>query len=205
MTLQNSPFWTVHPWNSKRFFANLVTILNPLHSPNTDGIDPDSTQEVIIQNTYYTGGDDAISIKSGWDCFGLQFNVPSKNILVQNFTVNGGCSGVAIGSEMSGGVDNVTVRDSFWFDTKSAPIKFKSCMGRGAYISNIWFENLKITRLQEQKETYGIYLQGNYDARNPLCYNKNITAAPHIHDVKISNLYYESKMLPAANFRGLLE
>lgn len=99
---------------------------------------------------------------------------------------------MAIGSEMSGGVDNVTITNSYWYDTKSAPIKFKSCMGRGAYISNVIYENLNIKRSTQEKEPYNIYLDGNYDARNPLCHNKNITAVPNIHDITISNVNYES-------------
>lgn len=131
--------------------------------------------------------------------------MPSKNIVINNYTVFGGCSGVAIGSEMSGGVENVTIENSYWYNTKSAPIKFKSCMGRGAFIKNIVYNNLIIRRTVEEKEPYNIYLEGDYDSRNPLCGNKNITAAPSIHDITISNIDYESSMLPAADFRGLLE
>ena len=70
------------------FFSTIykkkLTVLNPPKSPNTDGIDPDSVSNMTIMNFFYIGGDDAIAIKSGWDCFGIEFNTPSKNILIKN-------------------------------------------------------------------------------------------------------------------------
>ena len=68
ITLTNSPFWTFHPWNSLYVNVNMVTIINPLHSPNTDGFDPDSTSFMTIENSFVTCGDDGVAIKSGLDC-----------------------------------------------------------------------------------------------------------------------------------------
>ena len=48
LTLINSPFWTVHPVYCAGFYGHHLTIINDHHSPNTDGIDPDSTVDVVI-------------------------------------------------------------------------------------------------------------------------------------------------------------
>ncbi len=68
--------------------VNLLTVIAPSDSPNTDGIDPDSVDDMVIQNFFYTGGDDAIAIKSGWDCFGIDFNVPTQNLYIKNVTAH---------------------------------------------------------------------------------------------------------------------
>ena len=52
------------------------------------GIDPDSSQNVVIEDSYLSGGDDAIALKSGWDCFGLDYNRPTRDVIVKNFTAN---------------------------------------------------------------------------------------------------------------------
>lgn len=180
----------------------MITILNPLDSPNTDGIDPDSSQFVTIQNSFYMGGDDAISIKSGWDCFGLDFNVPSSDIYIKNYQVYGGHGGVAIGSEISGGVSNVFVTDSFWLNSESSSIKIKTNTGRGAYVRNITYHNLTIIREKKESTTQNIYFQTNYGSRNPQCGSRNASALTKISDIYITDVHYESSMLPAASMIG---
>lgn len=99
ITLVDSAYWTLHP-----IYCNDVTISDIVITAgygynasgwehgaapppyNTDGIDPDSCSNVLIQNYFYCGGDDAVAIKSGWNWAGIQFGMPSKNILVQNVT-----------------------------------------------------------------------------------------------------------------------
>ena len=63
LNLQDSPFWTVHPYASRRVHVHDVNISSPPWSDNTDGVDPDSSQDVIIENMIYRGGDDCIAIK----------------------------------------------------------------------------------------------------------------------------------------------
>ena len=63
LKLTQSPFWTVHPVYSNNFYAHHLTILNDLHSPNTDGIDPDSTTDVVLAHNYISTGDDCYALK----------------------------------------------------------------------------------------------------------------------------------------------
>ncbi len=65
ITVQNSPSWTIHPYFSKHLKFIDVKILNPANSHNTDGLDPESCQDVLVLGTYISVGDDCIAIKSG--------------------------------------------------------------------------------------------------------------------------------------------
>ena len=78
-----------------------------IYSKNTDGIDPDSCTNVLIEDYVYCGGDDAVAVKSGWNFAGQRFNMSSRNITVRN-AVSGCRGGFTIGSEMSGGVSDVS-------------------------------------------------------------------------------------------------
>lgn len=113
-TFLNSPFWTIHPVYCDRVRIAYSTVNNPVGSPNTDGIDPDSSSNVIIEHCFVYAGDDHISIKSGYQYAGRMFNRPSENItIVNNYFGLGG--GVAIGSETAGSVRNVTVAHNRYF------------------------------------------------------------------------------------------
>lgn len=95
ITLRNSPFWTLHPYDCKNVTVSNVTILSPVkNAPNTDGIDPDSCDGVLIENCYISVGDDAIAIKSGWDQYGIKYNQPSTNILIRNLIVHSVCRNI---------------------------------------------------------------------------------------------------------------
>eukprot|EP00935_MAST-01C_sp_MAST-1C-sp1_P002161 g2161.t1 len=138
LTLTSSPFWTVHPVYSSGFWAHHLWILNPTTgAPNTDGIDPDSTSNVLIEDCYIRTGDDAIAIKSGWDEFGYRYNVSSSNITIRNSVFSSPCcAAVCIGSEMSGGVANVSVSNlTVWASAEG--LRLKTGMGRGGYIRDI--------------------------------------------------------------------
>ena len=87
ITLRNSPFWTVHPYACSGVLVENVVIGAPVWSRNTDGIDPDSSTNVIIRNCTLSGGDDNVAIKSGKDEAGRAFGRPSANILVEDCKV----------------------------------------------------------------------------------------------------------------------
>lgn len=86
VTVLNPPFWGIHPYACNDILIEDVIFAAPPDSPNTDGVDPDSCSNVVIRNLTATSGDDAIAIKSGRDQYGRDFNMPSRNILIE------GCS-----------------------------------------------------------------------------------------------------------------
>uniref|UniRef100_A0A453KUH8 Polygalacturonase n=1 Tax=Aegilops tauschii subsp. strangulata TaxID=200361 RepID=A0A453KUH8_AEGTS len=88
ITLRDSPFWTLHLYDCKDVTVSGTTILAPIAgAPNTDGIDPDSCENVMIENCYISVGDDGVAIKSGWDQYGIAYGRPSTNITVRNVII----------------------------------------------------------------------------------------------------------------------
>jgi len=84
VTVQNPPFWAMHPYVCDNVLFENITFSAPPNSPNTDGIDPDSCSNVVIRNfNVIHCGDDAVAIKSGKDAAGRAFNKPSYNILIE--------------------------------------------------------------------------------------------------------------------------
>ncbi|KAJ4835581.1 hypothetical protein Tsubulata_007816, partial [Turnera subulata] len=157
MTFLNSPFWTVHP---------NVTIVAPLGSPNTDGIDPDSSDDVCIEDCYISTGDDLIAIKSGWDEYGISYGRPSKNITIRRLVGQTRSSaGIAIGSEMSGGVSEVFAEDLMFYGSHTG-IRIKTAPGRGGYVRNIHVSNVTLTDVDIAIRFTGLYGEhpdDNYD------------------------------------------
>ncbi|KAI9164778.1 hypothetical protein LWI28_001829 [Acer negundo] len=148
LTFLNSPFWTVHPVYCSNVVIRDLTILAPLNAPNTDGIDPDSCTNVCIEDCYIESGDDLVAVKSGWDHYGIAMARPSSNIIVRRVSgTTPTCSGVGIGSEMSGGIFNVTVDQLHVWDS-AAGLRIKTDKGRGGYIANITISNIKMERVK---------------------------------------------------------
>ncbi|PIN20793.1 hypothetical protein CDL12_06517 [Handroanthus impetiginosus] len=148
LTFLNSPFWTVHPVYSSNVVIRDMTILAPLNAPNTDGIDPDSSVNVCIEDCYIESGDDLVAVKSGWDHYGIAIAKPSTNITIRRVSgTTPTCSGIGIGSEMSGGIRDVLVEDLYVRDS-AAGVRIKTDKGRGGYITNITIRNVMMERVK---------------------------------------------------------
>lgn len=143
ITIRNSPFWTIHPVYCDNVIVRRITIDS--HYPNNDGCDPESTSNVLIEDCIFRTGDDAIAIKSGRDEDGRRIGRPSKNIVIRNCLFHSECNGLCIGSEMSGGVENVYMDDIRIGTVKNA-LYFKSNRDRGGYIRNVQVSNITIER-----------------------------------------------------------
>mgnify|MGYP002214368990 CR=1 FL=1 len=107
INFKNSPDWSLHFSSCNNLHINEISVNNPKDAHNSDGIDVDCTTNVIIENSYFSVGDDAIAIKSGIDYFGRRFNKSSRNIIYRNNIIEQG-HGLSIGSETSGSIYNVT-------------------------------------------------------------------------------------------------
>lgn len=148
ITIKNSPFWTVNPQFCENVKIQGITILNP-PSPNTDGINPESCKNVLISNCNISVGDDCITIKSGRDLQARKLNAPCENITITNCTMLAGHGGVVIGSEMSGGVRNVTISNCV-FDGTDRGIRIKSTRGRGGVVENIRVNNIVMRNIKRE-------------------------------------------------------
>jgi len=139
--VENSPFWTIHPYLSKNIVIRNISVF--AHGHNNDGIDPEMSQNVLIENCLLDQGDDAISIKSGRDQDAWRLNTPSKNIVIRKVTVQNGHQLVALGSELSGGIENVLIDSCKVIDgAKLNHLLFiKTNERRGGYVRNIYMNN----------------------------------------------------------------
>ncbi len=92
--------------------------------------------QVVVENLWINNSDDGVSVKSGIDGFGLNLAIPTENVLVRNITCPpGGRGGFAVGSEMSGGIRNVTFRDSVLHGERGIHIKTSPI--RGGYVNRM--------------------------------------------------------------------
>ncbi|MGG5340098.1 hypothetical protein IGJ48_002809 [Enterococcus pernyi] len=137
--LVDSPSWTIHPNHCQDVTIDHVVICNPADSPNTDGIDPESCHNVHISNCHIDVGDDCIAIKAGTE--DAVNKVPCQNITITNCTMVHGHGGVVLGSEMSGGIRNVTISNCVFQQTDRG-IRLKTRRGRGGMIEDVRVTNL---------------------------------------------------------------
>jgi polygalacturonase len=121
-----------------------VNITAEHNIPSSDGIDIDSSKHVHVNNVFIDDDDDCISIKSGKDADGLRVNRPAEDILIENSHFAYGQGGVAMGSEVSGGIRNVTVLNCVFDSGNWAPIRFKSQPSRGGVVENITYKNITL-------------------------------------------------------------
>ena len=135
----DSPSWTVNPICCEDITIHNITIINPSHSPNTDGIDPESCRNVRISDCHIDVGDDCIAIKAGTE--DTVARIPCENITITNCTMIHGHGGVVIGSEMSGDIRNVTVSNCV-FEGTDRGIRLKSRRGRGGVVEDIRVSNI---------------------------------------------------------------
>ncbi|CAN1236404.1 Probable polygalacturonase [Linum grandiflorum] len=181
LTFQNSPFWTIHPVYC-RHISSMEFITYKLQLiPTFSHAFPDSSDDVCIEDCYISTGDDLIAIKSGWDEYGISFNRPSKNITIRRLVGRSRSSaGIAIGSEMSGGVSEIYAQDLHFFGTNSA-IRIKTSPGRGGYVRNIHISNMTLTDVNVT-----IRLTGQYGEHPDESYDPS--ALPSINKITIENV-----------------
>lgn len=156
---QNSPAWNIHPLLIEDLIIRNITVRNPWFSQNGDGLDVESCKNVIIENSSFDVGDDAICIKSGKDKDGRDRGVACENIIVKNNIVYHGHGGVTVGSEMSGGVKNLHVSNCTFMGT-DVGLRFKSTRGRGGVVENIFISDVFMTDIPSQAISFDLYYGG---------------------------------------------
>ena len=182
VTMLRSPFWVIHPVHSTDIIVRGVKMIND--GPNGDGCDPECCDRVLIENCYFSTGDDCIAIKSGRNRDGRERNMPSKNIIIRNCRMKDGHGGVVIGSEISGGCQNVyahdCVMDSPDLD-RVLRIKTNSC--RGGVIENINLRDIKVGQCGEAV----IKINLDYEHNEICCRGYN----PIVRNINIENITCE--------------
>lgn len=196
VTITNSPFWTIHPFLSKDVVLRNLKVY--AHGHNNDGVDPEMSQNVLIENCVFDQGDDAIAIKSGSNQDAWRLNTPSKNIVMRNCVVKNGHQLVAIGSELSGGIENVFIDNCTVVDgAKLNHLLFiKTNERRGGYVKNIYMSNITSGKIDEG--ILGIETDVLYQWRDLVpTIERRLTPIKNVYleNIKATNVKFVSRIL----------
>lgn len=199
----NSPAWTIHPQYCEDVEVRGIAIKNPADSPNTDGINPDSSRNVRIADCLIDVGDDCITLKAGTE--ETPRKVPCENITITNCNMIHGHGGVVVGSEMSGMVRNVTITNCVFQDTDRG-VRVKTRRGRGGVMEDIVISNLIMERVL-CPFTFNMFYQcgakgTEYKEKVPHAVKEG---TPAIRNIQIQNVLVKDARAAAGFFYGLPE
>ncbi|MGV3510320.1 MAG: glycoside hydrolase family 28 protein [Sphingobacteriaceae bacterium] len=163
VTFQNSPAWNIHPLMSENITIRNIYAKNPWYAQNGDGLDIESCNNVLVENSVFDVGDDGICIKSGRDAEGRKRAMPTQNVVIRNCVVYHAHGGFVIGSEMSGGANNIYVSDCTFIGTDIG-LRFKTTRGRGGVVENIFIKNINMKDIVGEALLFDMY----YAAVDPI-------------------------------------
>lgn len=193
---QNSPAWCLHPLLCENLTVRNVTVKNPWYAQNGDGIDVESCKDVLIENSVFDVGDDALCMKSGRDEEGRKRGKPTENVIIRGCTVYAAHGGFVIGSEMSGGARNIYVSNCSFIGTDIG-LRFKTTRGRGGVVENIFINNIFMKDIVGEAILFDMY----YMAKDPVPLAGEVRELPKVEflpvnettpvfrNFKISNIY----------------
>jgi polygalacturonase len=156
---ENSPGWNVHPFMCENVILDGVFVRNPAYAQNGDGLDLESCKNALVVNSTFDVGDDAICLKSGKGEEGRRRGVPTENVIVDNCKVFKGHGGFVVGSEMSGGVRNISVSNCLFMGT-DVGLRFKSNRGRGGVVENIYVDGISMFDIVTDSFLFDLYYGG---------------------------------------------
>ncbi|MBI5769910.1 MAG: glycoside hydrolase family 28 protein [Verrucomicrobia bacterium] len=145
-TIGGGPNWTLHPVYCENIIIRRVHVLTD--GPNNDGIDPDSSRNLLVEHCVFDTGDDCLVLKSGYNEDGWRVARPTENVVMRWCSSKRGHGGLVIGSEMSGDVRNVYMHDCE-FDGTDRAVRIKSRRDRGGVVENVTAERLKVRNMQQ--------------------------------------------------------
>jgi polygalacturonase len=163
VTFQNSAAWCLHPLMSEHLTVRNIFVKNPWYAQNGDGIDVESCSNVLIENSIFDVGDDALCMKSGRDAEGRKRGMPTQNVIIRNCTVYASHGGFVIGSEMSGGAKNMYVSNCTFIGTDIG-LRFKTTRGRGGVVENIFIKDIYMKDIPGEAILFDMY----YMAKDPV-------------------------------------
>lgn len=163
VTFQNSAAWCLHPLMNEHLTVRNVFVKNPWYAQNGDGIDVESCSNVLIENSTFDVGDDALCMKSGRDAEGRKRGMPTQNVIIRNCTVYASHGGFVIGSEMSGGARNLYISNCTFIGTDIG-LRFKTARGRGGVVENIFIKDIYMKDIPAEAILFDMY----YMAKDPV-------------------------------------
>ncbi|XP_050216562.1 probable polygalacturonase [Mercurialis annua] len=195
LTFLNAPAYNIHPVYCRKVLVQNMSLSAPSESPYTIGIVPDSSNNVCIEDSIIRMGYDAISLKSGWDEYGIAYNRATKDVHIRRVhlqSYSGSC--ISFGSEMSGGISDVLVEQVHLFNSSSG-IEFRTTKGRGGYIKRILTSNLDLENINSAFGAIGdrgLHPDDKFDPQ----------ALPIIDQITIQNVTGVN-ITTAGNFTGI--
>ena len=181
VTFQNSPAWCLHPLMSKSITIRNILVKNPWYAQNGDGLDLESCSNVLVENSVFDVGDDGICIKSGRDAEGRKRGMPTKDVVIRNCTVYAAHGGFVIGSEMSGGANNIWVDDCTFIGTDIG-LRFKTTRGRGGVVENIYINNIFMKDIIGEAILFDMY----YAAQDPIALVGEKREPPKVQELPVT-------------------
>ena len=187
VTLQDSPAWNVHPYFCEHLTVRGVRIINPAYAQNGDGIDVESCRYVHIHHSEFQTGDDGICLKSGKDREARKLLKPCEDVYIHDCKVGMSHGGFVIGSEMSRGVRNVLVKDCTFIDS-DVGIRFKSAMGRGGVVEDIYLENILMIGIKKESLTMTMnYVLNTVSGDHPVVQSTDPQDIPTFRNIELKN------------------
>lgn len=186
--ITNSPFWCVHLLKCEnvicrgiRYDAKLI---------NNDGIDPEMSRNMLMENITFNNGDDNFAIKAGRDNDGWS-GTPTENIVIRNCSFKG-LHAVVIGSEMSAGVSNVFVDNCTFGGYVKRGLYIKTNPNRGGTVNNIYMSNCHFGEVEDLVYVTSMYAGEGAD-------DNHFT---DIYDIHVENVTAESASNAAIVLQG---
>ncbi|XP_019163792.1 PREDICTED: probable polygalacturonase isoform X1 [Ipomoea nil] len=197
LTFLNAPAWNIRPAYCSNVLVQNITVHSPSKSPYTNGIVPDSSNHVCIENSNISMGQDAIALKSGWDEYGIAYGKPTENVHIRDVRLQSTeGAGVAFGSEMSGGISNVLVENLLVHESLVG-IELKTARGRGGYIQGVILSGVEMENV-----SVGIKATGYVDTHPDDNFDPN--AYPVVSNITFKDIV-GTNISTAGNFTGLPE
>jgi polygalacturonase len=192
VTFQNSPAWNLNPLLCEHVTLSNLTIRNPWYSQNGDGLDIESCRIGTVTNCRFDVGDDAICIKSGKDKEGRERGKPTELFVITDCVVYHAHGGFVIGSEMSGGVRNIFVKN-LTFNGTECGLRFKSVRGRGGLVENIWMEDIRMNNIPTDAINFNLYYFGKAVTEDSLTGEMTVEKMPVSEETPaFKNMYFKN-------------
>ncbi|EEF45596.1 Polygalacturonase, putative [Ricinus communis] len=195
LTFLNAPAYNIHPVYCSNVLVQNMSLSAPPESPQTIGIVPDSSNNVCIEESIIKMGYDAISLKSGWDEYGIAYDRATRDVHIRRVHLQSSSgSSIAFGSEMSGGISNVHVEQVHLYNSFSG-IGFRTTKGRGGYIKRIFISDVELENINLALGAigdHGLHPDDKFDPK----------AVPVVDQITLQNLT-GTNISTAGNFTGI--
>jgi len=190
ISLENTAFWNIVPQYCDQVIIRGVTIQS-VGIPRGDGIDIESSKNVLVEYCTFMTGDDCLAMKAGrgWD--GLRVNKPTENVVVRYCLAKSGHGGITIGSETAGMIRNLYVHDCV-FDNEGIGIRFKTRRPRGGGGEKLYYERIRMrvgqTALRWDMLGSAKHVGAAADRNHKVAVNP---LTPHLHAIQIKDMIVE--------------